>query len=379
MKKVLVSLLVLALAMTSVFAAVNFSGELVAGYGFQYNADNWTNHIVGQDGEDTNTTKLNLSIADDNGVWSIGLEGVLVADGRVSGDLNVDLLKAFGVDSDFSLGLGLLVNDEQTGLRAYNNLSGKNFDRVRTAAQGLWAGLNFGYGDLVKVQIAGSPKTIGLQDGGSIYGPNGATVDATAKPTGIGANAGDLIISAMTTPVEGVSVSVDWALKGENKAYVKTANEGVIGAAANVNIGTLANLDFDLGVAVSDRFEFESKYNALAASVYGGVDFVDFGVEYVLRTQKDQTTRNFLYGKVGFNVVENMTLNVFGGALDLATAGNNWFVGGNVGYTVSGITFNLNVEYGASQSFSWIDSTDAFTKGGAGAGLWIVPSVKVAF
>ena len=169
MKKVLVSLLVLALAMTSVFAAVNFSGELVAGYGFQIGVPEkgWTGHVIGQDGEDTNTTKLNLGIADDNGVWSIGIEGALIADGRVSGDINVDLLKAFGVDSDFSLGLSLLANDEQTGLRAYNNLSGKNFDRVRTAAPGLWAGLNFAYGDLVKVQVAGSPKTEGFTDGES--------------------------------------------------------------------------------------------------------------------------------------------------------------------------------------------------------------------
>ena len=203
MKKVLVSLLVLALAMTSVFAAVNFSGELVAGYGFQYNNKEWTNHIVGQDGEDTNTTKLLLGIADDNGVWSVGVEGVLVSDGRVSGDLNVDLLKAFGLDTDFSLGLGLLVNDEQTGLRAYNNLSGKNFDRIRTSAPGLWAGLNFAYGDLIKVQVAGSPVTKGFAK--DVDGPNS-----------IGDNNGDLVLSVKSVPTEGVAVSAGWVLNGKN-------------------------------------------------------------------------------------------------------------------------------------------------------------------
>ena len=374
MKKVLVSLLVLALAMTSVFAAVNFSGELVAGYAFQYSGEKWTNHIVGQDGEDTNTTKLLLGIADDNGVWSVGVEGVLVSDGRVSGDLNVDLLKAFGLDTDFSLGLGLLVNDEQTGLRAYNNLSGKNFDRIRTAAQGLWAGLNFGYGDLIKVQVAGSPATGAVSDGGDLA-PN---ADG-AKPTGIGANAGDLIISAMSTPIEGLTVSVDWALKGEDKAYVKTGNEGIFGAAVNANVGAMLGLDFDLGVALMDRWQYGDNYNAFGASVYGGVDLVQAGIEYVLRTKDDQTTRHFFYAKADFNVVENMTLGVFGGAMDLLTADQNWYVGGNIGYTISGVTFKLNVEYGKSQSFSWMDNVDGFTPDSAKGGLWIVPSVKVAF
>ena len=373
MKKVLVSLLVLALAMTSVFAAVNFSGELVAGYGFQYSDKEWTNHIVGQDGENTNTTKLLLGIADDNGVWSVGVEGVLVSDGRVSGDLNVDLLKAFGLDTDFSLGLGLLVNDEQTGLRAYNNLSGKNFDRIRTAAQGLWAGLNFGYGDLIKVQVAGSPATVEVTDGGD-FAPG-----TPGKPTGIGANAGDLIISAMSTPIEGLTVSVDWALKGEDKSFVNTEKAGVFGGAVNANVGAMLGLDFDLGVALMDRWQYGDNNNQFGVSVYGGVDLVQAGVEYVLRTQKDQTTRHFFYAKADFNVVENMTLGVFGGAMDLATADQNWYVGGNIGYTVSGITFKLNVEYGKSQSFSWMDDVNGFTANPEKGGLWIVPSVKVAF
>ena len=65
MKKVIVSLLVLALAMTSVFAAVNFSGELVTGYTFNYDKDSeeWTNWMYGQDNLDTNSTQLKLGIA----------------------------------------------------------------------------------------------------------------------------------------------------------------------------------------------------------------------------------------------------------------------------------------------------------------------------
>ena len=133
MKKILTILTVALLACSTVFAAVNFSGELVTGYNLNFDKDgNFSGHVFGQDGTDTNTTKLNLGIADDNGVWSVGIEGILVADGRVSGDVSIDMMKLFGADSDLSVKLGLAANDEQTVLRAYANPSGKNQDRIRT-------------------------------------------------------------------------------------------------------------------------------------------------------------------------------------------------------------------------------------------------------
>ena len=83
MKKFLTILTVALLACSTVFAAVNFSGELVAGYQFQYEDEKWTSHVYGQDGDDSNTTKLNLGFADDNGIWNVVVEGVLVG-GRKS-------------------------------------------------------------------------------------------------------------------------------------------------------------------------------------------------------------------------------------------------------------------------------------------------------
>ena len=102
MKKVLVSLLVLALAMTSAFAAVDFTGEVVAGYTFQYHNDAWNYHTMGQDGVDTAPIKINAKVADENGYWDITMKGALIADNRLGGNINVDLGKII-MGADISL------------------------------------------------------------------------------------------------------------------------------------------------------------------------------------------------------------------------------------------------------------------------------------
>ena len=201
MKKVLVSLLVLALAMTSVFAAVNFGGEFVGGYNFNYNNDEWTSHIMGQDGTGSHTTKLNLSFADENGLWEVKTEGEMVADKRLAGDISIDMMKLFNAESDVSVKFGLAMNDEQTVLRAYSNQSGKNFDRIRTAANGLWANVNVAYGNLVQVQVAGAPEFTSAAD----------------DEAGIDGEGGDLVISALTNPLDGLKVSAGWVLKGDGQ------------------------------------------------------------------------------------------------------------------------------------------------------------------
>ena len=165
MKKVIVSLLVLALAATSVFAGVNFSGSFTTGYVFNYmtanDANQWKTWVFGDDNTDTNQTTLNLGFADDNGIWAVTLEGELMLDGaalahpfnRVSGDISIDLAKLIMGDTDWTAQLQLLANDRITGLRAYTNKSGLNYDRVRTNEPGLWANAIVGYGDLLQVQI----------------------------------------------------------------------------------------------------------------------------------------------------------------------------------------------------------------------------------
>ncbi len=382
MKKVLVSLLVLALATAGAFAAVNFSGELVTGYNLNIDKNgDFHGHVFGQDGTDTNTTKLNLGVADDNGVWTIGIEGILVADGRVSGDITVDLMKLFAADSDISLKLGLAVNDEQTVLRAYSNQSGKNFDRIRTAAPGLWASLDFTFANLVEVKVAGSPATAKVVDGGDAIPSYGQVADnlpedvtippqyedmiPSLKPTGFKANGGDVAVSALVTPLDGLKVSAGWVLYGDSQN--KTGNDGAVTAAADVNVGSLVGLDFDLGVAASYIYGIGAENHVVAATVYGGVDAFDAYAEYSYNTA---SKANFLVVGANVNVVENMLLDFFVGANDLGNDnfGDTFFVGGDIGYTVSGVTFQLGVEYAAGDAFSY-DET----------GLSIVPQVKVAF
>ena len=362
MKKILTILTVALLACSTVFAAVNFSGAFVAGYNFNYNnagSEDWGFHVMGQDGDDSNTTKLNLGFADDNGVWSIGLEGQFVADGRLSGDISIDMMKLLDVESDVALKVALAVNDEQSVLRAYSNNSGNNFDRFRTAAGGLWTSVNVGYSDFVQVQVAGAPNLEGYANGDK-PGQDDSSNSADHLVGG-----GDLAISALVTPVDGVKVSGGWVLNGKDDNG--TGTEGVAGGAVDVNVGTLAGLDFDLGVSASYKYGFGTKTNVVAATVYGGVDVVDFAVEWAL-----QGETNYLYAGVNLNVVENMLLDVYVGANDIAEFGDTFFVGGDVGYTIKDVTLALGIEYAGTGANGGAYNYDY-------TGLSIVPKVSVSF
>ena len=343
MKKVLVSLLVLAVAVSGAFAAVNFSGNFKTGYVFAVNDGTWNNQIFGQDNTNTNQTKLNLGIADEDGYWTVGLEGEVYLDGsnlnasttgnRIAGDITLDIAKMIGgADTDWSAALSLVANDRITALRAYTNKSGLNYDRVRTDEPGLWTNLVLGYGSLIQVQVGGAPALTG-----------------TADKLG-GQGDGDFIASVMTKPMDGLAISVDWAYVGDQAnvaatettpAYVNKDAYGVVGAAADVNVGALAGLDFDLGVGVADKYYYGAEKNVLAAQVYGGVDAFDAYVEYVLDGDVSK-----LHLGANINAVENVLLNVYGGIADFSAIGDNFYVGGNVGYEVAGgVSLQLNLQY----------------------------------
>ena len=381
MKKVLVSLLVLAVAVSGVFAAVNVSGSLQTGYVFQYNDDNWTNWMFGEDNTDTNSTKLTLSFADDNGYWSSTLEGILYADGssvsvpsadldqdgeaefkvlpqnRIAGDIKVNLAKMIaGPETDWNAELQLLAFDRVVGLRAYTNKSGLNFDRVRTAEPGLWANVVLGYTDLIQVQIGGAPALMS---------------DKLTNNVGATETKGDFIVSAMTKPLDGLAVSVDWALVGDG------TEDGVFGGAADINVGALVGLDFDLGVGIADKYYYGDEKNVLSAQVYGGIDVFSAYGEYVL---DDETSR--LHFGADINVLADMILNVYGGIGDFDAAEDSWYVGGNVGYTVYGVTFNLNLQYAPSETGKsyMADKGGDIAQGAVKAtGFSITPSVSVSF
>ena len=328
---------------------------------------------------------LRLTRRDENGYWSSTLEGALYVDGshtgdghdnRVAGDITVDLAKIIaGPETDWSAQIQLLAFDRITALRAYTNKSGLNFDRVRTNEPGVWANAIVGYGKLIQFQIGGAPAL-------STF----TVAEDPSSPAGIpvGGTAGDFIISAMTEPLDGLRVSVDWALKGDK---IDDYGNGVVGAAADINIGALCGLDFDLGVAVADKYYYGdvAKHNVVAAQVYGGIDAVSGFAEYVNETGNV----NRLHLGLDLNVVEHMILNFYGGIGDFAYAAEEWYVGGNIGYEVAGVTFQLNLQYAPTSAqldgHSYMHG-DGGDKGGdiaQGAvkadGFSITPMIKVAF
>lgn len=371
MKKVLVSLLVLALAMTSVFAGIDFSGKFVAGYTFNTTDwKNWTSQAYGEDKNNSNPLKLDASIADENGLWSITMKGVLQADDRLAGTATVDLGKVFmGADSDVSIALALVANNRVAGLNAYNNASGFNMTRIRTLDKGLWTSLTVGYGDYVQVQVAGGPSN-----------ENTPWVEAGDDVK----RGADFIASALVKPVDGIGVSVGYVLNGETKweivdATNATAKNGHFNAAVNVDIAALADLDFDLGLSIGDRWAIGAGANLVAATVYGGVDVVGFSAEYALATQ-DKAIENYFNVGLDLNVVEGLKLNVYTGAMGLGEAHgfkDAFFVGGNVGYTYSNIGINLNVQYAGANANGYMgDVSEGAVKH---AGFSLTPSVSIAW
>ena len=384
MKKVLVTLLVFAVAVSGVFAAVNFSGSLTSGYVIQDKGGAWSSWIFGDDNTDSNSTTLKVNIADENGYWSSTLEGALYVDGsdtkdghqnRVAGDITVDLAKIIaGPETEWSAQIQLLAFDRITALRAYTNKSGLNYDRIRTAEPGLWANAIVGYGKLIQFQIGGAPA---LSTGGTDTNPGAGGLTAKTE--------GDLIISAMTEPLDGLRVSVDWAMVGDR--FAPNADEpvnekGTFGGAVDVNIGALCGLDFDLGVGVADKWYYGEKRNVIAAQIYGGIDAVGGFAEYV-----NEAGTSRLHLGLDLNVVESMILNFYGGIGDFAKVDTQWYVGGNVGYEVAGVTFQLNLQYAAygADDDGYLASSGS-DKGGdiaqgavKASGFSITPMIKVAF
>ena len=359
MKKILTILAVALLACTTVFAAVNFSGSSTIGYQINYDADKWSQLFYGDDGDDTDPNTLNLSISDDNGIWSVGFragiqssanKGATLGDtGSMGGNVTIDFAKLIGLE-DWTLNAGMIGNDRYTTLRAYSNQSGNSFDRIRSAANSYVAWLGVGYGGFVQAQVAVDP------------GLNGGNDDKIITRS-------DVLASALITPINGLEVSVDYAWKGEDVPDSKPdatnpdGDNGMFGAAVDANIGTLAGLDFSLGVSAAYLYNFDEGHQ-VAATVYGGVDVVDLAVEYAYTLAE----KHYLYVGANLNVVKNMLLDVYFGANDVTDFANEFFVGGDIGYTISGMTFKLGVEYAAADSYNYDLS-----------GLNIVPSVSFSW
>lgn len=390
MKKNFLTVLVITLfAASSVFAAINVSGNVVIGYDVNIDEGNVTTSIYGEDGTETGSTRLNFSIADDSGIWRTTIDGFVFSgtsyatgrnadgslilagetssagadptfgnqgyfskflntDGRLMGTLSIDLDKLYNVSTGnnlpIDLGLSVGANTQQTTLRAYTDKSGQHYDRVRTLSQGYYFRVSGGYDKYVQFTFDWDP--------------------AVKK---------DIAVSALITPIDGIKVSADWALKGENRTgnhgMTSTSNEGVFGAAANADVAKLANLDFTFGASVAYRLEYGNKYNVVAAEVYGGSDKITGYAEYAFKRLPGEIRHGLQLGVDFSGLVKNSALDVYFGSRDVVNFRSNWFVGGDLGYTVTNVKFNLGLEYDSS-SYSYNFSAKGFH---------IVPSVSVSF
>ncbi len=187
MKKILAIFTIVLFACSTVFA-VEFSGSLTTGLGVQYDQskDDWQLWLYGDDGEGTHESTITFGFADENGLWSANIVGIgtgveLTSDnaatevdetdeslmtefdaaGSLSADLNLSISKLIDLAAGTTLPVDIdfftIVYDRATSLRAYNNIAGNNFDRVRTD-DNLWHfGLEFAYDDLITVQGTWAP------------------------------------------------------------------------------------------------------------------------------------------------------------------------------------------------------------------------------
>ena len=332
MKKILTILTVALLACSTVFAAVNLSGEFEAGYKFSFKDE------FKADPQDNAEGKVTVKVSDDAGIWTVNVKGLASLDSSNALDANLSLnlaalMAANGVDlGDVSLALSLGANKQMTALSAYNDVTGDELYKFKN--DGLYSTeLAVGYGDLIQTKIAVDPKVVGSKFA--------------------------LVASALTKPVDGVAVSVAYAHNGYFKLSDETEKtpENAASVAADINVGTLAGLDFDLGVTVYDNFGWQkdASDNAFAVAVYGGVDVVDAFFELRMDNQIYDKNTESLFGmksQVNLNVVENLGLDVYFNIGDFEAFDTTYSVGGDVSYTVSGVKFAANLDYAAVAGFS---------------------------
>ena len=335
MKKILTILTVALLACSTVFAAaVNLSGEFEGGYKFLFSDGEYS--ATTQDGKTEG--KVTLKFTDDAGIWTVNVKGLATLDSgnALKANLSLNLaalMAANGVDlGDVSLALSLGANKQMTALSAYNDVTGDELYKFKN--DGLYSTeLAVGYGALIQTKIAVDPKVVGSKFA--------------------------LVASALTKPVDGVAVSVAYAHNGYFKLSDETEKtpENAASVAADINVGTLAGLDFDLGVTVYDNFGWQkdASDNAFAAAVYGGVDVVDaffeFRVDNVTVAKETATTLG-MKTQVNLNVIENVGLDVYFAIKDFDNVEGSYTVGGDVSYTISGVKFAGKLNYEAGAGFS---------------------------
>jgi hypothetical protein len=338
-KFVLVLALVLIVATTVAFAGdIKFSGRVRQGYTFTFqNVNGTASTSVAQ--KRPKEGKLAIKVSDADGLWTLSfadVPGKLDSDDTFAASASVDLSKALaatGVDlGDVSVAYTIGNNTADTVLNTYADGSSKHYQRINTNGK-MVSTVTVGYGSLVSVKLAADPTT-------------------TNKT---------FAASSIITPVDGVKFSVAYGnnVKIQNDVAAKNA----IGGDANIDMAKLAGLGFKCAVSGGASYGIDEKNLVAFAQVSGGVDAVDGFVEYAYTVQK----ANYVKAQVNFNMVDGLGIDAYAELPDLAKISDNALtVGGDVSYTLGGVSYSLNVENG----YTATTKTNVFT---------ITPAVAISF
>ncbi len=328
MKKIVSIMLVALLATSALFAGMSFSGNFKAAYDFNFGDEikitPWK----------TGEAKLAIKATDDNKIWTVTYKGD-GNDGKAGFDsdnhwnanasINIaNLVKAMGGDmGDFGMTFSAGNNSSMNGLSAYNDVTSNGYKNLKNNGKNS-VQLAMNYGSLVKFNIAGDPTDAGRS----------------------------LIVSALTSPVDGVSISAAYGYKVASKygdgTSIAFPSDNAVNVAVDVNVAKLAGLDFKLGVSAYDTIGFGDKMvNTLAANAYTTIDMAAAYVEFTMDSANDSNVYGLKAGVGLDNLVENFDLGITFSSKDITKVADNFVVGAEADYALAGtsVALNLKAEY----------------------------------
>ena len=319
MKKLVLTLTVLALAVTTLVAApFNLSGRFEGGYALTVDKDGNTTYSSKRDAEG-NARIAALSLSDENNLWTLGLR--LGKDSVTNGDtynwgadLTVNLTNVFAtkdiklpVDLSYKIG-----RNASTTLTSVYKDSNSSYDGGTGIESKYSSKVAIAYNKLVALEVIGDPLT---------------------KTIGVGAN---------STPVDGVKVSAAY-LHNAKSAFGVTGINNIISLATDVNVAKLAKLDFDLGVsAYTDillKKDTDAKIGVLA-EVYGGYKAISGYVEY-----KNFDSVNWMKASVSYKVIDDLTLSAAYTLGDFSKADTTSKISAGAVYKLGGVEYHVEPAY----------------------------------
>ena len=260
--------------------------------------------------------------------------------------------------------------------------------------------MDFSYSDLVDARVGVIPKYNATED----------SKKDSAKGYLNYANEEDnlgLIVSALVKPIDGVQVSASYAMNPGsvadgwcNDADDTSEPEHGWAMAANVNITDIIGIDdWSVGVEVtyvgiynqtaeSAREGLNDDIGAIiAATVYGGWQFIDAGVEYGIAINPDSSlterkeSENISFLTISANMdleIGDMEIpvSVWFGSSGLEEFGDAIYVGASASYVYKGVGFGLGLEYAGP--YAKTNNMQYGVNSGDKGVFAIIPSVSLA-